>query len=74
MLGSARPAFLACQVEDDVLAVVLGCLCLCMLSEAADRFLCPLSAVHACLTVVPLRPTPSATGRDLREGTTSPQG
>jgi len=31
------PALLGGEVEDDVLAVVLGCLCLCMLSEAADE-------------------------------------
>jgi hypothetical protein len=30
---------------------------------------CPLSAIHACPTGVPSRPTPKATGRDLRKGT-----
>ena len=78
------PALLGSEIEDDVLAVVLGCLRLCMLSEAADesafveygvwlRFflVCPLSAVHACPTGVPSRPTPSATGRDLRKGTSA---
>src|SRR5580704_4086278 len=32
---------------------------------------CPLSAVHACPTGVPSRPTPSATGQNLRKGTTA---
>jgi hypothetical protein len=30
---------------------------------------CPLSAVHACPEGVPSRPTPKATGRNLRKGT-----
>src|SRR5260370_21841713 len=32
---------------------------------------CPLSAVHACPTGVASRPTPSATGQNLRKGTTA---
>src|SRR5580704_13268605 len=76
------PAFLGCDVEDGVLAAVLSGFGLCVLSEAADeddfvehgvwlRFFlgCPLSAVHACPTGVPSRPTPSATGQNLRKGT-----
>src|ERR1700722_9775805 len=31
------PALLGCDVENDEFAVVLGCLCLCVLSEAADE-------------------------------------
>jgi hypothetical protein len=31
------PAFLGSNVENDELSVVLGCLCLCVLSEAADE-------------------------------------
>jgi hypothetical protein len=31
------PAFLGSNVENDELSVVLGCLCLCILSEAADE-------------------------------------
>jgi hypothetical protein len=31
--------------------------------------ICPLSAVHACPTGVPSRPTPSAIGQNLRKGT-----
>jgi hypothetical protein len=34
-------------------------------------WLCPLSAVHACPTGVPSRPTPSASGENLRKGTTA---
>jgi len=30
---------------------------------------CPLSAVHACPEGVPSRPTPKATGQNLRKGT-----
>ena len=30
---------------------------------------CPLDAVHACPTGVPSRPTPSATGQNLRKET-----
>jgi hypothetical protein len=30
---------------------------------------CPLDAVQACPTGVPSRPTPSATGQNLRKGT-----
>ena len=78
------PAFLGCDVEDDVLFIVLSGFGFCVLSEAADEgdfvehefwapflLVCPLSAVHACPTGVPSRPTPSATGRDLRKGTTA---
>src|SRR6202044_2211125 len=32
-------------------------------------WVCPLNAVHACPTGVPSRPTPSATGQNLRKGT-----
>jgi hypothetical protein len=32
---------------------------------------CPLDAVHACPEGVPPRPTPKASGRDLRKGTTA---
>ena len=31
------PAFVGSEVEDNELSVVLGCLCLCVLSEAADE-------------------------------------
>jgi len=34
-------------------------------------WLCPLSAVHACPTGVPSRPTPSASGKNLWKGTTA---
>src|SRR5277367_3445250 len=76
------PAFLGCDVEDDILAVVLSGFGFCVLSVAADEddfvehwclapflLVCPLSAVHACPTGVPSRPTPSATGQNLRKGT-----
>jgi hypothetical protein len=76
------PAFLGCDVEDDVLFVVLRGFGFCVLPEAADEndfvehgylapflLVCPLSAVHACPTGVPSRPTPKATGRNLRKGT-----
>src|SRR6202022_1008529 len=76
------PALLGCEVEDDVLFVVLSGFGFCVLSEAADEddfvkhgflapflLVCPLSAVHACPTGVPSRPTPSATGWNLRKGT-----
>src|SRR5258707_12227027 len=75
------PAFLGCDVEDDVLVVVLSGFGFCVLPEAADEddfvehgiwlrffWLCPLSAVHACPEGVPSRPTPSATGQNLRKG------
>src|ERR1700722_549090 len=65
------PAFLGCDVEDDVLFVVLSGFGFCVLSEAADEddfvehgvlapflLVCPLSAVHACPTGVPSRPLP----------------
>jgi hypothetical protein len=35
---------------------------------------CPLDAVHACPMGVPSRPTPSATGQNLRKGTPSLPG
>src|ERR1700736_5178199 len=76
------PAFLGCDVEDDVLAVVLSGFGFCVLSEAADEddfvehgclapffLVCPLDAVHACPEGVPSRPTPKATGQNLRKGT-----
>src|SRR5260370_41847255 len=78
------PAFLGCDVEDDVLFVVLSGFGFCVLPEAADDdyfvehvvlapflLVCPLDAVHACPTGVPSRPTPSATGWNLRKGTTA---
>ena len=65
------PAFLGCDVEDDVLAVVLSGFGFCILTESADEgdfvehgvglrffWLCPLSAVHACPEGVP-SPSPS---------------
>src|ERR1700730_16269204 len=68
------PAFLGCDVEGDVLFVVLSRFGFCVLPEAADEdnfvehgvlapffLVCPLSAVHACPAGVPPRPTPSAT-------------
>ena len=76
------PAFLGGDVEDDVLVLVLCGFGFCVLSEAADEsdsllnmvfgsVLSGLSAVcGTCLPKgVPSRPTPSATGRDLRKGT-----
>ena len=36
--------------------------------------ICPLSAVHACPEGVPSRPTPSATGENLRKGTQTRYG
>ena len=76
------PAFLGCDVEDDVLFVVLSGFGFCVLSEAADEddfvehgvwlrffWVCPLSAVHACPEGVPSRPTPKATELDLWKGT-----
>ena len=42
-----------------------------MVFLAPFLLVCPLSAVHACPTGVPSRPTPSATGRNLRKGTTA---
>src|ERR1700737_1106129 len=81
------PALLGCEVEDDVLFVVLSGFGFCVLSEAADEddfvkhgflapflLVCPLSAVHACPTGVPSRPTPSATGWNLRKGTQTRYG
>jgi hypothetical protein len=35
---------------------------------------CPLDAVHACPTGVPSRPTPEATGQNLRKGTQTRYG
>jgi hypothetical protein len=35
---------------------------------------CPLDAVHACPTGVPSRPTPKATGQNLRKGTQTRYG
>ena len=76
------PAFLGGNVEDDILVLVLGGFGFCVLSEAADEgdfvehviwlhffVVCPLSAVHACPESVPSRPTPSASGENLRKGT-----
>ena len=76
------PALLGGDREDDVLVLVLGGFGFCVLSESADEddfvehgvwapflLVCPLSAVHACPTGVPSRPTPSATGENLRKGT-----
>src|SRR5260370_38005985 len=78
------PALLGCDVEDDVLAVVLSGFGFCILSGAADEndfvehgdfapflLVCPLDAVHACPEGVPSRPTPKATGQNLRKGTPS---
>src|SRR5579859_5350123 len=77
------PAFLGCDTEDDVLAVVLSGFGFCVLSEAADEddfvehvfgsVSFGLSAVcGTCLPKgVPSRPTPEATGRHLRKGTTA---
>src|ERR1700722_5746648 len=36
--------------------------------------ICPLDAVHACPTGVPSRPTPKATGHNLRKGTQTRYG
>ena len=81
------PAFLGGDIENDVLVLVLGGFGFCVLSEAADegdfvehvvwlRFflVCPLSAVHACPEGVPSRPTPSASGENLRKGTQTRYG
>src|ERR1700722_9410634 len=81
------PAFLGGDVEDDVLTVVLSGFGFCVLSEAADEddfvehgclapflLVCPLSAVHACPEGVPSRPTPKATGQNLRKGTQTRYG
>src|ERR1700677_2625162 len=74
------PAFLGCDIDDNVLVFAFGVLDLCVLSEAADEgdFVehgvgsvssgCPLSAVHACPTGVPSRPPPSASGQKSLEG------
>jgi hypothetical protein len=65
------PALLGCDVEDDVLFVVLSGVGFCVLSETADEddfvehgvwlrffWFVPLSAVHACPEGVPRDPLP----------------
>jgi hypothetical protein len=75
------PALLGCDVEDDVLFVVLSGFGFCVLPEAADeddfvehgvglRFFWFVRCLRYMLAQrVPSRPTPSATGQNLRKGT-----
>ena len=78
------PAFLGCDVEDDVLAVVLSGFGFCVLSEAADeddfvehgvwlRFFCFVRCLRYMLArrVCRRDPLPRRLDENLRKGTTA---